>query len=45
MNLINQHYPNNSLPHTLLKELLEEDTEGIAVQKAYEILEQLSIKQ
>lgn len=45
LNLINQHYPNNSLPHTLLKELLEEDTEGIAVQKAYEILEQLSIKQ
>jgi DNA repair exonuclease SbcCD nuclease subunit len=42
--LINQKYPNNSLPHILLSELVAENPEGLAVQKAYEILEQLSIK-
>jgi DNA repair exonuclease SbcCD nuclease subunit len=38
--LINQHYPNASLPHVLLSELLQEDPEGLALQKAFEILQQ-----
>lgn len=40
--MINDQYPNASLPHVLLSELLQEDPEGMALQKAYEILEQLS---
>lgn len=39
--LINQTYPNDSLPYTLLTELLDENPEGIAVQQAFEILEAL----
>ena len=41
--LINQKYPNASLPHLLLSELLEEDPEGLALQKAFEILEQTTV--
>jgi hypothetical protein len=39
--LINQTYPNDSLPYTLLIELLNENPEGMAVQQAFEILEEL----
>lgn len=41
--LINQKYPNASLPHLLLSELLQEDPEGLALQKAFEILQQTTV--
>ena len=41
--LINQRYPNASLPHLLLSELLQEDPEGLALQKAFEILQQTTV--
>ncbi len=39
--LINQHYPNGSLPHVLLTELLNEDPNGTVIQKAFEILDKV----
>jgi len=42
--LINEHYPNASLPHILLSELLQEDPEGLALQKAFDMLQLLKPK-